>query len=74
VSDWVEWKGGNCPVSDGTLVEARLRYRIHTSDPIKVRAPHGQWVHTRGPNAECEDGFCQGNGDIIEYRVVDQPA
>lgn len=68
--EWTNWNGGDCPVADGIEVEARLRFRIHTDDPIRVVAPRGQWVHTRGPNTECEDGFCQGNGDIIAYREV----
>ena len=51
---WLNWRGGECPVPDGMMVEVTLRDgRPHTES-----AKRCDWVH-RG-----------NNSDIIEYRIT----
>lgn len=55
--DWIEWIGGECPVADDVLVEAKLRSG-HSG------ARHSQtwnWRHYASI------------ADIVAYRVIDQP-
>lgn len=55
--DWIEWKGGECPVAPDTLVV--VRYRDGSKSDIGPQtALHWRWQHTGG------------TGDIIAYKVV----
>lgn len=70
MSEWIEWSGGECPVDLNAVVEAKLRLRIHTDEPIRNSARSLRWDHSRGPDPECPNGFSEGNADIVAYRVV----
>ncbi|UVX31675.1 hypothetical protein PRB79_gp11 [Klebsiella phage VLCpiS13d] len=56
---WIEWGGGECPVSDRTIVEVRYR-----NGEVKAAAPADfyEWVHGR-PH------FVTTGRDIIAYRL-----
>lgn len=51
---WIEWGGGECPVSGDTYVEAMLRNGFEDT----AKASEWNWKHD-------EEG-----GDIVAYRVV----
>jgi hypothetical protein len=60
---WIEWKGGDCPVPYGTMIEVRFR-RGNVEGPIKALdidagASPAFWQH---------DGI---SSDIIAYKVVE---
>lgn len=52
-SEWIEWKGGDCPVSPKTLVEYLLRDGYRNGEP----AGSLTWKH-------CGMGY-----DIVAYRI-----
>jgi hypothetical protein len=54
MSDWIEWRGGDQPVSDGTLV----LYRMLNGDEGEDNAEWVRWKHI---------GHFS---DIIAYRLV----
>lgn len=60
--EWIEWKGGECPVDPEAIVKVRYRpMRFHPEGPPGEGMDHARsvrWSH--GNNA----------GDIIAYRVV----
>ena len=62
MNDWIEWKGGECPVPAETLVDVRGYAKVGNGPPIfylfKQRADDLQWNRT--PYSE----------DIVAYRVV----
>lgn len=57
--DWIDWHGGECPVSDSTMVEVRYR-----NGEVKAAAPADfyEWGHGR-PH------FVITGCDIIAYRL-----
>lgn len=56
MSDWIEWKGGECPVPEDTAVAVHLRL-----DGWKWGEPYyWSWAH------------CGGSKDIVSYRVINQ--
>lgn len=59
---WIEWGGGECPVSDSTIVEVRYR-----NGEVKAAAPADfyEWGHGR-PH------FVTTGRDIIAYRLHQQ--
>lgn len=58
MSEWIEWKGGACPVPEGTQVEARIR-----SWAIGCDVAEAFWWDHR-----------DATSDIVAYRVVgEQP-
>jgi hypothetical protein len=59
VSDWIEWKGGDRPVSTDTLVEVRLR-------DSELKAETGEAVEFDWRHEIMDD-------DIIAYRIVKEP-
>lgn len=57
--DWIEWRGGKCPVSGDTLVLVKLSAREKAERaPLRIRADFLNWH------------FNDDGGDIIAYRVV----
>lgn len=54
-ADWIEWRGGQCPLPAGTLFEYRLR-NGGTGAPLRTPTAW-KWEH---------DG---GEYDIVAYRV-----
>lgn len=61
--DWIEWNGGECPVSADTTIELKFRQTPHEIDVEEE--PHSlRWMHTTWPSGT------KGGGDIIAYRVV----
>ena len=60
--DWIEWKGGECPVDEDTLVEVRYAKQPVTAKGVRldghIRAGRLAWYH---------DGE---DDDIIAYRTV----
>jgi hypothetical protein len=59
MTGWIEWRGGECPVSDDVEVSVMFR-RGNISTPLK--AEMWSWSHHGG------------NGDIVAYRLVEEPA
>ena len=62
-SDWIEWKGGKCPVPEGTRVDVRFR-----DGDIDEDSMAGIW------NWDWQPGPTPNAGDIIAYRVLDAKA
>jgi hypothetical protein len=59
MSNWIEWDGGECPVSDGAVVQVELR----GGDRMTGAFADEFWRKDNSP------------GDIVAYRVVsDAPA
>lgn len=58
-SDWIEWKGGKCPVSEWTRVDVRFREGDIDEDDV-AGIWNWDWVF--------------GDGDIVAYRVLDAKA
>ena len=62
VSEWIEWKGGPCPLDRRQLCMVRLRFEKFFDDSQLSRRAEswGGWVH-------------RGNDDldILWYKVVD---
>lgn len=56
MSDWIQWHGGECPVSEDTVVDVRI---IGLSYSHTRRAGDLDWWHGGGV------------GDIVAYRVVE---
>ena len=55
-NDWVEWRGGNCPVPPDTVVQVRYRSGVQL---VSARAAIAHyWLHRGGPS------------DIIAYRIT----
>lgn len=61
---WVEWEGGECPVSPDTLVDVRVCQPINTREEQGwwLNKPAGQWMW---------GGWGGGPSEIVAYRVVD---
>lgn len=63
MGDWIEWKGGVCPVPPlDTMVMVRLRMGWESNGPSL--AGHHRWDHGRTPDSPLR------SNDIIAYRVV----
>lgn len=60
MSEWIEWKGGECPVGEDVEVEARLAGVKSVGD---VRPAH-EWCWRR----------YGGVADIVAYRVIEKAA
>lgn len=54
MNDWIEWKGGDCPVAGDVMVETKLR------DGGNGSAVAREWEWAHGPSS----------ADIIAYRVI----
>lgn len=54
-ADWIEWKGGQCPVKPGTKIDIKMR---NGDVAPTCRPAHLAWSHAMGAL------------DIIAYRVV----
>ncbi|MFU0504098.1 hypothetical protein [Pseudaminobacter sp. NGMCC 1.201702] len=55
MTDWIEWRGGECPVRDGTTVDIKTRMRTGVQYPDASLA---DWSHIGSAT------------DIIAYRIV----
>ncbi len=65
MSDWIEWKGGECPVAPDTMVEVRYRSAIlPISGPDLARRDDWRW--------EPPQQGLAGSFDIVAYRVIGQ--
>lgn len=56
MSDWIEWNGGECPVSSDTVVEVRLPLGNKLGP---LRACHVPWLPING-----------GTSSVIAYRII----
>lgn len=65
MSKWIKWKGGECPVAMGTLVDVRYRDGYAT---YGVRALESDCGHYRDAGSAfwSNDGI---NNDIVAYRI-----
>lgn len=64
MSDWIEWKGGKCPVENGALVDVMFR-----NGSKSFGVPAGDSV-TKSPNAHQVYWDNDNNDyDIIAYRL-----
>lgn len=56
--DWIEWKGGECPVDGDAKVDIRMRFNLELP---RTHARFLNWEH----------GSAMGGtaGDIIAYRL-----
>lgn len=55
MSEWKEWNGGMCPVSEDTIVDVEFREGHVCKDQL---AGEWEWTHY------------ERDGDIVKYRVV----
>jgi hypothetical protein len=63
--EWIEWKGGECPVSPDTRVHVRMRHLLYPQDGRGVE------MTMTFRAGDIEGWQHEGNaGDIIAYRVV----
>lgn len=62
--EWIEWKGGDCPVPAGTRVELKFRH----GRTCKANSPQG-WRWTDSSTEERGSEF-----DIVAYRVLPPPS
>jgi len=63
MSNWIEWKGGDCPVDDACIVDVKFRNGIVANGGNGDSITHaGAWFW----------GRLRGDGDIIAYRISDQ--
>jgi hypothetical protein len=61
---WIDWPGGDCPVSNATKVMVRLR------DGAKSVAPASADGYRWSATISGGGGGGGGGGDIVAYRVV----
>lgn len=64
---WIEWKGGECPVKFGTLVDAKFR-----NGEVTFHAKAGFWRDDGGSNEHYSPvawGHNETDYDIIAYRL-----
>lgn len=65
-NDWIEWKGGECPVPPDTMVEVRYRSAILPISAADLACRENwDWQPS-------EHGLT-GSFDIVAYRVVSEP-
>lgn len=57
MGEWIKWEGGECPVSDDTVVDVKFR---EGGDPDRACAGTYYWPHDND------------SSDIVAYRVVGQ--
>ncbi len=62
MSEWIEWKGGECPVTGDVDV------RFRTGREVLGRAEDMWWNHN------FSSGSHSGGGDIVAYRIVEPEA
>jgi hypothetical protein len=60
---WIEWHGGECPVSPDTVVDWRLRSGYVAGAERACRAIYLHWDHHK----------TRLESDILAYRIVSQP-
>lgn len=61
-TDWIEWRGGDCPVNEGTPVKVRLRGGGELPTMLAANLPIG-WDHYR------DRIIGNGDDDIIAYKI-----
>jgi hypothetical protein len=68
MSEWIEWKGGECPVDAEKSIMVRLRGGVETDASVYLtgvlarRYGADQWMHQT---------MFGGIGDIVAYRIVE---
>lgn len=62
--EWIEWKGGECPVAPGAIVQVQFREDDESGLEPQTAGPF-RWTH----NADAPTPFGDGL-DIIAYRIV----
>lgn len=62
MTDWIEWRGGECPVDPDTRVDIWLRSGNQTAGFL-ARTWGWRWDPSPARN----------DGDIVAYRVVSEP-
>lgn len=67
-ADWIEWRGGVCPVDVETEVEYRLRYFAPAARPFRCKAGLCRWDHGRTPDSVAD--LAARQHDIVAYRGV----
>jgi len=65
--DWIEWKGGECPVPPETLVAIILRSGTVCGDKFPLTALHWDDCDSDEPSNWLHTGAAD---DIIAYRIV----
>lgn len=68
-SDWIEWKGGECPVDPDAQVHVRLRDGTNSETTERRVLPVGSPMKA-GPLFWQHGGEFDPATDIIAYRVV----
>ena len=46
MNKWIEWKGGECPVPEGTVVNIKLRDVPDKENTFNFKAEKLRWNHT----------------------------
>ena len=63
--DWIPWKGGDCPVTVGTRVDAKFR------DGEKAyNVPAGDCAEDPDSRSASDWSHMESNYDIVAYRVA----
>lgn len=71
MGEWIEWKGGNCPVGPNTQVYVRFQLAPHERVPVETERPQ------RAKNFFWNHNFHKGKpteGNITAYRIFDPHA
>lgn len=64
--EWIEWRGGDCPVEPSANVRLRMRHLLYPNDRHGAEVPG---VYRAGDIARWSH---EGNaGDIIAYQVIE---
>lgn len=62
--EWIEWKGGECPVPTGTLVDVK-----HRDGDWGIAKEAGRFNTGKGPGAAVHWDHSDSDGDIIAWRL-----
>jgi hypothetical protein len=62
MNNWIEWRGGTCPVHESTIVDVRFRDGYEDSWTHNSTADSWEWRHGCGKHT---------GEDVVAYRVVE---
>ncbi|QIG74565.1 hypothetical protein EVC10_057 [Rhizobium phage RHph_Y25] len=70
MGEWIEWKGGECPVEPRMLVHVLFQKMPHEPEPVQSSRPQKAkslwWDH------RFNDGVPDA-GNIVAYRIITNP-
>lgn len=66
MSEWINWKGGACPIPDGTIVDVKYRSG-HVRRSVLANVQYNDRLDDAGPAYWKNDG---AQNDIVAYRLA----